>query len=133
MTSLLLDTTNWDIGLDANGNLAIATGNYAIAQDVANACRTWRAELWYDTALGVVYQQILDNRPSIQFVKLALIGQGQTVPGVGSLKCFLTGPGTDREVGGQIQISNAAGALIAVLNSTAFVGDVPWWVSALPE
>jgi hypothetical protein len=132
MTSLLLDDA-WDIGVDANGNLATVTGNLAIAQDVASACRTFRSEVWYDTSQGVPYNQIMGQRPSLQFVKQALIGAGQTVPGVSSLAVFLTGPGTDRQIGGQIQIMNAAGQIVAVVNATSFAGDAPWWVSALPS
>lgn len=131
MTSLLLDST-WDITLDVYGNLATTSGDYAIAQDVANACRTWRSELWYDTTRGVPYQQILANRPSIQFVKQALLTEVFNVPNVASAKVFLTGPGTDRELGGQIQIIGTTGNVIAVTNATSFVGDAPWWVSALP-
>jgi hypothetical protein len=131
MTSFLLDS-HWDIGLDANGNFAIATGNLAIAQDVACACRVFRGELWYDNSQGMPYQQILGERPSLQFVKQALIGVGQTVPNVGSLAVFLTGPGNDRQVGGQIQIMSATGTIIAVTSATSFAGDAPWWVSALP-
>jgi hypothetical protein len=132
MTSLLLDD-NWDIGLDGNGNLAIVSGNLAIAQDVACACRLWRYELWYDITLGVQYQQIEANRPPIPFVKLALSTQANMVPGVASTQIFLTGPGTDREVGGQIQITGSNGEIIAVVNSTTFAGDAPWWVNAMPS
>ena len=46
--TLLLDRTTWDLCLDANGNIAMATGPYAIAQDVASAVR-----LWHDTTKGV--------------------------------------------------------------------------------
>ena len=131
MSSLLLDS-NWDLSLDVNGNLAVASGNYAIAQDVACACQTWQGELWYDTTRGVPYNLILGERPSIQFIKQALITEGMNVPNVGSIVCYLTGPGTDRQIGGQLQISNTGGTLIAVANTTAFAGDAPWWVNELP-
>jgi hypothetical protein len=50
-TTLLLDRAIWDLSLDANGNIAIATGPYAIAQDVASAVR--RGELRHNTTKGV--------------------------------------------------------------------------------
>ena len=34
--TLLLDLDEWDLTLDGNGNPACATGDYAIAQNVAN-------------------------------------------------------------------------------------------------
>jgi hypothetical protein len=133
LTSLLLDS-NWDLTLDAFGNLAITAGNYAVAQDAACACRTWRGELWYDTTRGVPYQQIMGHRPpSIQFVKQALLNEVYNVINVASAKVFLTGPGVDRQLGGQIQIIETTGQVIAVANATAFAGDTPWWVSALPQ
>ena len=33
--SLLLDQAQWDIVLDVNGNIALASAPYSIAQDVA--------------------------------------------------------------------------------------------------
>jgi len=129
MTSIALNE-NWDIFVDGSGNLATVTGNAAIAQDVACACRTWLGELWYNRALGVNYKQIFSGRPTKQLLKQSLINQGMTVPGVGNITCYLT-LGPNREIGGQLQISNApGGTIIAVVNSTSFAGDAPWWVFA---
>ena len=36
--SLLLDA-EWDIQLDASGNIAVTTGDYAVAQNVSNSVR----------------------------------------------------------------------------------------------
>lgn len=132
MTSLLLDS-NWDLTLDANGNLAATAGDYAIAQDVACACRTWQSELWYDMSRGVQYNLILGQRPPLQFIKQNMIREGTNVPNVGSIQCYFTGPGTNREIGGQIQIYNSSGVVIAVAVSSNFAGDAPWWVNALPQ
>ena len=46
---------DWDLSIDGTGNIAMATGAYAIAQDVASALRTFAGELWYDTTQGVPY------------------------------------------------------------------------------
>ncbi len=133
MNTLLLDE-NWDLTLDAAGNLAIATGAYAIAQDVASAVRTFRGEIWYDRTDGIPFlEQILGvtPTPSLQFLKAQFIGAAFTVPGVVSARCFLTGPGKSREVGGQIQVTDNTGRL-SVIESTSILapGVSPWYVNA---
>ncbi len=40
--TLLLDTDEWDLVLDANGDIALADEPYAISQDVASAIRTFQ-------------------------------------------------------------------------------------------
>ena len=67
--SLLLDQAQWDIVLDVNGNIALASAPYSIAQDVASAVRTFVGECWYDNSLGLPYwQNILGKFPPLQFV-----------------------------------------------------------------
>ena len=135
MNTLLLDE-NWDLTLDAAGNLAVATGHYAIAQDVASAVRTFRGEIWYDRTDGIPYiEQVLGvtPTPSLQFLKAQFVGAAMTVPGVVSAKCFLTGPGKSREVGGQIQITNDRDNRLTVIESTSILapGVAPWFVNAV--
>jgi hypothetical protein len=55
MDTLLLDVGLWDLTLDAYGNIAVAAAPYALAQDVASACRTVLGEVYYDDTLGVDY------------------------------------------------------------------------------
>lgn len=130
MNTLLLSSDKWDLTVDAAMNIAVATGRYAIAQDVASAVRTFLGELWYDTTQGVPYfQQILGMMPSLQFMKSQFVAAGLTVPGVSSIKCFLTGPGRSREVGGQLQIIDDNGNMI-VVNTTNLQGIAPWYVNA---
>lgn len=126
---------DWDLTLDVSGNLAVATGHYAIAQDVASAARLFLGELWYDTTQGVpYYEEVLGvwPPPSLEFLKARLVAAGLTVPGVSSIKCFLTGPGPNREVGGQMQITNDTDNLLTVIESTSIlqIGVPPWYVNA---
>lgn len=131
MDTLLL-TTAWDLTTDAQGDIALATGHYAVAQDVASAVRTFQGEVWYDTTAGVPYlQSILGKRPPLGFVKAKLIAAGLTVPTVAKIVCFLTGPGVDRQLGGQLQIYNADGVLAALVTATTFQGGLPYYVSAV--
>ena len=41
MNTLLLDLTNWDLLVDASGNIAVASDPYSVAQDVASAVRVF--------------------------------------------------------------------------------------------
>ena len=132
MNTLQLATDTWDL-LITDGTLTVATGNYAIAQDVASCCRTFLGEVWFaPLTIGVPYfQRILGQRVSLQFIKQAEISAGLKTPGVGQINCFLTGPDDQRNVGGQLQIYAATGGLIAALNTSNLMGVAPWWVSAV--
>jgi hypothetical protein len=133
MNTLLLSTDNWDLTVDNSGNIAIAQGPYAIAQDVASAVRTFLGECWYDTTQGVPYlEQILGQLPSLQFMKAKFIAAGLTVPGVASIACFLTGPGSNRELGGQLQITDTDGNFV-VIQTTNLQGIAPWYVNAATD
>lgn len=139
MNTLALSTpttdepSGWDLTLTPSGDLAVAIGAYAIAQDVASAVRLFAGELWYDTAQGIPYlEQILGLRPPLEFVKAQIVGAALTVPEVASVKCFLTGPGQNRQVGGQIQITDNRGRLTVIEATTILQpGVAPWYVSGV--
>jgi hypothetical protein len=112
VNTLLLDT-NWDIALDANGNIALASPPYAIAQDAASAVKTIAGECWYDTTLGVPYNRILGKTPPLQSVKAAFVKEALRVPDVTSAKCFLESIG-NRAISGQLQVTDATGVTVVV-------------------
>lgn len=110
MQTQLLDVLRWDVILDADGNIAVASDPYSSAQDVASACRTFLGEVYYDTTLGVPYiGQILGQEPSIAFVKAQLEAAAETVPGVTNAVAFVTSL-KGRTLGGQIQFTDRNGA-----------------------
>lgn len=112
-STLLLDTVAWDLVVDANANIAVATEPYSLAQDAASACRLFAGELWYDTTKGVPFwQQILGLAPPVQLIKAKMEGAALTVPGVVSAKCFLTSVSA-RGVSGQIQVTDSSGTATA--------------------
>ncbi len=81
--TMLLDQARWDVILDANGNWAVATDPYSMAQDVASACRLFIGELWYDTTKGIPYfENVLGQSPPTEFLKAQLVAAALTVPGV---------------------------------------------------
>jgi hypothetical protein len=109
MNTLLLDIAAWDLALDINGNIAVASEPYAIAQDVASAVRLFAGELWYDTTQGVPYFDVLGNVPNLQFIKLQIEKAALTAPGVVTARCLFAAL-TNRVLTGQVQIIDATGA-----------------------
>lgn len=112
MKTLLLDNTLWDLCLDSSGGIAVAEEPYAIAQDVASACKTFLGECWYNTALGVpYYQQILGHEPPLSFIKSQLAAAALQVPGCNEPVVFFTGF-VNRALTGQIQFVDDTGATV---------------------
>lgn len=111
--TLLLDVVAWDLVLDLNGNIAVASNPYALAQDAASAIRLFLGELWYDTTQGVPYfQGILGQAPNIALMKSQFAKAALTVPGVTAAKVFISGI-HGRRVTGQVQITDKTGATTA--------------------
>lgn len=109
MDTLLLDRSTWDLCLDASGNIALASGPYALAQDAASAIRLFVGELWYDTGQGIDYfGTILGKAPPVALMKASFVAAALTVPGVVSARCFLDSV-NGRTATGQVQITDADG------------------------
>lgn len=109
MKTLLLDVVAWDLVLDAAGNIALAAEPYALAQDVASACRLFLGEAIYDTTRGVDYQgTILNQSPPVVVFQEALQRAALTVPGVVSAVCTITSI-DNRTVTGQVTFRDSSG------------------------
>lgn len=107
MQTLLLDVSAWDLVLDANGDIAVASDPYSLAQDAASAIKTFLGEVYWDTTIGTPWlQRILGQRPPITLIKSILAAQAETVPGVASAVVFISSI-DDRTVTGQVQITPA--------------------------
>ena len=88
--TLLLDQNAWDLVMDASGNIAMASPDYSVAQDVASAIRTFQGEVWYDTTQGVPYfQQVLGKLPPASVLVKYLEAAAMSVPGVASARCTI--------------------------------------------
>lgn len=110
MQTLLLDRTNWDLVVDASGNIAVASDPYSQAQDAASAIKLFNGELYYDTTKGVPYwTDILGKAPPLNYMRAKFIAAALTVPGVTRARCFLASI-VNRNVTGQVQITNKTGA-----------------------
>jgi hypothetical protein len=115
MNTLLLDQAAWDLVLDVNGDIAVASNPYSLAQDVASAAMTFLAECWYDTSLGMPYfQTILGELPPLNYVKQQIVNQGMKTPEVKTLDVVM-GTFTKRNLSGQIHITD-------IFNQTSSAG-----------
>jgi hypothetical protein len=118
MQTLLLDTATWDLILDADGDIAVASDPYAQAQDAASRIKTFLGECYWDTTLGVPYlTEILGKNPSPALLKALFVAQAEVVPDVASAQCFLTEI-SERALSGQIQVTPEGGGEPAAMNFT---------------
>lgn len=109
MKTTLLDASQWDIVLEAAGNLAIATAPYQFAQDVASAIKLFLGELWYDKSKGVPYfSDVLGHNPPITYFQALMERAALTVVGVVSATCTITQI-QDRTITGKIEFTTATG------------------------
>lgn len=104
---------SWDTGdscLDANGNIAVASAPYAIAQDVSTQESTFLGECWYDNTQGVPYWQlILGKRPTASLMVSVLEAQALLVPDVETATATIGGINAKRGAIGQMLIVDTDG------------------------
>ena len=105
--TLLLDTVAWDLVLDVNGNIAVASAPYSLAQDAASSIRTFLGEEYYDTTAGIPYfTEVLGQFPPLPLLKSLFVAAAKEVPDVASAVCFISGI-ADRTLSGQVQVTSA--------------------------
>lgn len=105
MKTIFLDNTG-NIGIDAAGNIAVASEPYALAQDAASAIRIFQGECLYDISIGIDYfGRILGKIPNLEYVRSQMIARAMTVPGVVAAQVFFTSY-TDRALSGQVQVTS---------------------------
>jgi hypothetical protein len=109
MNTLLLDTDQWDLVIDASGNIAMASAPYALAQDVASAVRTFLGEVWYDTTQGIPYfETTLGKLPPAALLTQLISNRALTVPGVVTAQTVISSF-NNRSVTGQITFTDESG------------------------
>lgn len=114
MDTLLLDQALWDLVLDVNGNIAVASNPYSLAQDAASAIKTFLGEVYFDTTIGIPYMsEILGRSPPLALLKSRLQVAALTVPDVASADVFITSL-LNRELTGQVQVRSAATGQLSV-------------------
>jgi hypothetical protein len=114
MSSLILDVVAWDLCVDANGNIAVASNPYAYAQDAACAMRLFAGELYYDMTQGVPYfADILGHWPAPSVLKAYMTQAALTATGVVSAVMYFTS-WTDRVVQGPVYVTSDSGVTVSV-------------------
>lgn len=114
MDSLNIDDTNNDLFVDASGNIAVATGGFALALNAACAIRTFSGEVYYDTTQGIPYfSTILGYNPPIEYVRSQVTAVAlSSDPDIVSAKAYFTSL-TNRDLSGQVQVSDSSGNIAA--------------------
>jgi len=126
MQTLLLDLTEWDLVIDAYGDIAVASDPYSISQDICSAVRLMLGELWYDTSRGIpYYQQVIGKTVNLALLKSFVEAAAKTVTGVLTAQCFISAF-KDRTVTGQIQFTYAvatSNGTTTTIGVVSFIGD----------
>ena len=112
MNSLMLSSepSNWDLMVDASGNIAVITGPAAVAQNVASALKTFLGEVFFDTTMGVPYfQQILGQEYSLSLLQAQFNAQALSVSDVVDSETIINSIGSDRAVSGTVKFIDTTG------------------------
>jgi hypothetical protein len=114
--TLLLDPATWDLVLDVNGNIAVASEPYSLAQDAASAIETYLGEVYFDTTIGVPWlTQVFGKKPSLSLLRQQLVDAALTVPDVQSAVVYFSSF-MNRLVAGQVQVTSASTGQTEVAN-----------------
>ena len=70
--TLTLDA-GWDLQLDAAGNIMTSSGDYAVAQNVANAVRLFTNDAYYDPDRGIPHFALTLGRKPVMSVFRAVV------------------------------------------------------------
>jgi len=113
-STLLLDRSTWDLVLDINNNIAVATEPYALAQDAASSCKVFKGECYYDTTRGIPYIDVIfgKNVP-LSLIKSYLANESLRISGIVTANAYISSL-SDRDLGAQVQITDANGTALAV-------------------
>ena len=102
MDTLYLDPETWDLTLNSQGDVAVASAPYATAQDVASECKLWLGEARYDQTKGIPYEtDILGQLPPPAKLMTWYKEAAEGVPEVNTANVILQY--SDRHLTGQIQ------------------------------
>lgn len=112
-------TPDWDLDLDARGNIrtvgdgtadSVQTGpGMRLAQDVASRVRAWRGEVWFDTTQGIDYPRYLGLAPSMVELRADYQSEALRVPQCATALADFDLARRTREVGGTLYLSDLTG------------------------
>lgn len=107
MRTLFLRPDTWDLTLDSDGNIAIASDVYQQAQDIASAGRTFVGDLYYNKDAGIPYLEEILGKSGypLSLYKMHLESAALSVEGVESAQALLSSA-NNRNVSGSIIFTN---------------------------
>ncbi|ULH09879.1 hypothetical protein MF265_18255 [Serratia marcescens] len=106
----------WDLQLDGNGDLRIASGPLAIAQDVASACLTFRGEVWFDNTLGVPWKEdVLGELPPPGLIQRRMETEALRIAGVVDARAMLITDRQTRQTRGLITTTDSSGQTTEIM------------------
>ena len=110
----LLLNDDWDVTLDASGNIATAQGAYGIAQNVANAVRLFTNDACFDQTRGIPHFDVeLGRVPPMSALRARIRQAALDVEGVTDAEVsFLSFEG--RVLSGEVQITTETGETASV-------------------
>lgn len=112
--SLLLDIDTWDLVVDADGNIAVCSAPYSVAQDVACAIRTFVDEVIFNLDEGIPYfETILGHTPPLQLIQGQITAEALKVKGVAKARTLIN-KSDQGKISGEIQIIDTAGEALNV-------------------
>ena len=108
MAELMLETSEWDLIPDQNGDIAVCSDPYAAAQQVANECRLYQGEAYYEPDQGIPLDpNVFGETASLSYVGMLMQEAALTVDGVVTATPNLYRK--NREVRGAVLVSTSAG------------------------
>jgi len=112
-TTLYLDQKTGDLTTDVNGNIALASQPYSLAQDAASSIKTYLGEVYFNTELGIPYQSILGNGVPLSLYRAQIVQACLTVPGVMSATVIFNTL-SNRLLTGQVLLGTQTGKTITI-------------------
>lgn len=113
-STLFLMPDSWDLELDNNGNIAVATDTYQQAQDICSSVRTLLKDMYYQQDQGIPYlEEIMGQSTySIALYRQQLYEAAMSVDGVVSATVNLAL--NNRSLSGTIQFKNTQDQTVAI-------------------
>lgn len=107
MKTMFLNPKTWDLALDTQGNIAIATEEYQQAQDIACSCRVFLGDDYYNKNDGIPYLESIMGKFGypISLYQRHLQERSLLVSGVVSVNVKLA-LDKDRVASGSIEFTN---------------------------
>lgn len=118
--TLILDSESWDLTLDDAGQIRVAVGAYAVAQNVANRIRLFTNDAWYDSRRGIPHFELdLGLRPSPAAVRASYTKAALDTEGVAGAAVEVLYNETDKKgervQGGDIRLTLTDGGRATVI------------------